>query len=346
MNLERLRGRLLISLGLGVLVFVGLSAYGDFRDVLDSLGAFRWELLPAILALTSGNYVLRFFKWQFYLRQIGVRGLRWQDSFAIYFSGLGMVVTPGKVGEWLKSYLLREVHGTPFIRSAPILIAERLTDSVALLVIAAAGVIVFRDAWPLTILVAAGCVALVFAARHRPLAMGVIGISGRLPVVRRFSAQLSEFYESTYVVLEPWSVLAMTALSLVSWFFEVLAFFVTLLGMGVDASPSLLLKTAFILPIATLAGALFMTPGGLGVAEGGITGLTKSLIGLSKSEAAVGTLIVRFGTLWFGVIIGLGVLMVMIRRLSAQAAARGAAAVVEDSSGEGPAPVSLDTPRS
>jgi hypothetical protein len=50
-----------------------------------------------------------------------VRDLPKWDSFLMFFSGLAMVITPGKVGEWLKSYLLREVHGTPVARSAPIL---------------------------------------------------------------------------------------------------------------------------------------------------------------------------------------------------------------------------------
>ena len=97
-------------------------------------------------------------KWEYYLRLIGVRGLSKRDSFLIFFSGLGMVITPGKVGEWLKSYLLREVHGTPIARSAPILIAERLTDSIALLIIAAAGVFVFGDLWQVFVVVAVGAV--------------------------------------------------------------------------------------------------------------------------------------------------------------------------------------------
>ena len=74
------------------------------------------------------NYVLRFVKWQYYLKLIGVQGFPRGHSALSYLAGLGMVVTPGKVGEWLKCYLLRELHGTPFTRSAPILIAERLTD--------------------------------------------------------------------------------------------------------------------------------------------------------------------------------------------------------------------------
>jgi hypothetical protein len=124
-NVQNLRGKLLVSLLLGVIVFAGLSIYADLRDVLESLGEFNWALLPAILGLVTFNYLLRFLKWQYYLRLIGVRGFPLRDSFLVFFAGLGMVITPGKVGEWLKCYLLRELHGTPIARSAPIPIAER-----------------------------------------------------------------------------------------------------------------------------------------------------------------------------------------------------------------------------
>src|SRR3990172_5295640 len=193
-NVRNLRGKLLISLLLGVVVFAGLTFYADFTDVIHSLGAFRWELLPLILLLSSGNYVFRFIKWEYYLRLIGVRGLSKRDSFLVYFSGLGMVITPGKVGEWLKSYLLREVHGTPISRSAPILVAERLTDSIALLIIAAAGIFVFGHLWQIFVVVALGVVAIVAVARHRPTAMALLALGKRLPLVRRFIPQLEEFY--------------------------------------------------------------------------------------------------------------------------------------------------------
>src|SRR3990172_2136025 len=152
MNLQKIRTRLLASMLLGIVVFAGLLAYGDFRSVGHDLREFRWELMPLILLVTLGNYLLRFIKWEYYLRQIGVAGLKRSDSFLIYFSGLGMTVTPGKVGEWLKSYLLREMHGTPLTRSAPILLAERLTDSLALLIICAFGVIAFAtNTWPIVV---------------------------------------------------------------------------------------------------------------------------------------------------------------------------------------------------
>ena len=330
MTLDKLRGRLLISLVLGALVFVGLSAYADFSDVIDGLGQFRWQYLPAVLGLTSVNYVLRFVKWEYYLRTIGVRGFPRRESALTYFAGLGMVVTPGKVGEWLKCFLLRELHGTPLSRSAPIPVAERLTDSLGLVVLGAVGLIVFGDAWPAFVVVVVGGAFLVLLARHRPLAHWLLVRLERLPLVSRFAKQAEAFYDSSYALLAPVPLGAMTLLSVVSWGFEVLAFYVVLIGLGVDGGADLLLKASFIMPAATLASALLLTPGGLGVAEGGITGLSQVLLGMTKSDAAVGTLIVRFGTLWFGVIVGLVALALVSRLLAGRQPAP-----VREAAGEG-----------
>ena len=318
MTLDKLRGRLLLSLVLGALVFLGLAFYADFSDVLDSLGSFRWEYLPIVLLLTSVNYALRFLKWQFYLRTIGVHGFATRDSALTYFAGLGMVVTPGKVGEWLKCYLLRELHGTPVSRSAPIIIAERLTDSLGLVVLGAAGLLVFGDAWPAFVVVVLGGALIFVVARHQPLAYWLLRRLERLPVVSRFAHHAEEFYASSYALLSPWALGSMTLLSVVSWGFEVLGFYVVLLGLGVDAGWDVLLKASFIMPAATLASALLLTPGGLGVAEGGITGLSQVLLDLPRGDAAVGTLVIRLGTLWFGVLVGLVALALVSRSLARQ----------------------------
>jgi uncharacterized protein (TIRG00374 family) len=317
MNVGALRTRLLISMGLGILVFGGLLAYGDFREVGRSLGDFNWWLLPFILLVTCGNYILRFVKWEYYLRQIGVHDLPRLDSFLIYFSGLGMVVTPGKVGEWLKSYLLKEMQGTPVSRSAPILLAERLTDSLALLIICGAGVFAFGpNLWWVVATIAIGSALGIGVARHRPASLGLIRFFSRMPLLRRFAGHFEEFYESTYTLMEPRGVLLMTALSVASWFFEVLAFYLTLIGLGASGSMDTLLKAAFILPISTLAAAIaIFAPGGLGVAETGITGLTQRLLDLPRSAATVATVIIRIATLWFGVVVGLAAFAVLTRRL-------------------------------
>ena len=115
------------------------------------------------------------------------------------------------------------------------------------------------------------------------------------------------------------TVALMTLLSVGSWFFEVLAFYLTVIGLGVDASVDTLLKAAFILPIATLAAAIVViAPGGLGVAEGLLTTLSISLFGLPKGPATVATVIIRIATLWFGVAVGLVSFGILTRRLAKQ----------------------------
>jgi uncharacterized protein (TIRG00374 family) len=319
MNLQKIRSRLLISMLLGIVVFAGLLAYGDFQKVGSDLKDFRWELMPLILLVTCGNYLLRFVKWEYYLRQIGVSGLRRVDSFLIYFSGLGMTVTPGKIGEWLKSYLLKEVHGTSVTKSAPILLAERLTDSLGLLIIAGTGVVVFGNGtWPIVVLIGVGSVVAIGVSRHRPASHALLRFAGRLPLISRFVPHFEEFYESTYVLMNPRGIALMTVLSVGSWFFEVLAFYLTLIGLGVSAGPDTLFKAAFILPIATLAAAVLLTPGGLGVAETGITSLSQELLDMGKGAATAGTLIVRMATLWFGVLLGLAMFAILTHRLGKQ----------------------------
>jgi uncharacterized protein (TIRG00374 family) len=153
-------------------------------------------------------------------------------------------------------------------------------------------------------------------ARHQPLAYWVLHRLERVPVLSKVAHHAEEFYVSSYALLSPFALLSMTLLSVVSWGFEVLAFYVVLMGLGVEGSSDVLLKASFIMPAATLASALAMTPGGLGVAEGGITGLSQVLLDLPRSSAAVGTLVIRFGTLWFGVLVGLIALAVVSRTLS------------------------------
>lgn len=316
MNFASIRRRLLLSILLAVVVFGALLAYGDARQMSSSLHDFHWELVPLLLLLSLGNYLLRFVKWHYYVREIGERDVTVRDNLLVFFSGLGMVITPAKVGEWVKSYFLKEMHGTPVSRSAPILIAERLTDALALLIIAAAGVVVLGpEFWPVAVIVVVSAVMGIAATRHRPTANALLCALSRLPVLGRFMPQLNDFYESTYVVMRPSAVLAMTVLSTLAWFCQVIAFYLTLVGLGVGGGGDTMLKAAFILPISTLVPALLLVPGGLGLADAGIASLCIRLLDMQRAPATLATLIIRAVTLWFAVLLGLAAFAVLTRRI-------------------------------
>ena len=92
---------LLFALG----VFIALTFYADAPRLAAALAAFQWQWLPLALAVTLANYVLRFARWHYYLRVIGVTNVPPRDSFLIFLSWFSLTMTPGKLGELLKSLL-------------------------------------------------------------------------------------------------------------------------------------------------------------------------------------------------------------------------------------------------
>ena len=127
-----LRRKIIYSLGFALLVYVGLALFSDWGDLRTALSDFPWQWLPLVIALTLVNYTGRLLRWHWYLRTLDVP-IRFQDSSRIFGVGMLMVMTPGKAGEFLKSYMVKNVAGTPMSRTAPVVLAERATDAAAMI---------------------------------------------------------------------------------------------------------------------------------------------------------------------------------------------------------------------
>ena len=326
-SLKDLRRKIVISLALGVVVMLALSVYADLPKLWEVTSRFSWGYLPIIIGLTLLNYGLRYVKWNYYLGQIGAGGLSHRTSSLVFFSGLSMVLTPGKIGEWLKCFLLREVRGTPLAASAPIPLAERLTDGIAMLLLCAGGLLVYGYGWQVMLFIWAEVVVFIAVARYRPLALRLLGWGERLPLLAKRIRHLHRFYESTYQLSSVKNLALAIGLGVVSWGGECLAFYYVLVGLGLPQSPTLLLQAAFVLAASTLIGAVTMLPGGLAAAEGSITGMLL-LLGLTASTAvaAAATLLIRLCTLWFGVAVGALALLLLSRQLGLEASSQWARA--------------------
>ncbi len=306
-KLRGLRGRILVSLAFALLVLVGLSLFADSRKLATALRDFDWLLLVPILMLTLGNYILRFAKWQYYLGITGVRGVPVNLSLRIFLSGFAMAVTPGKVGEVLKSLLLREAAGTPIAVTAPIIVAERLTDGVAMLLLASIGLAIFQYGVPVLATIAVVATIGIVVIQQPKLMHRLIAFVGRVPLIGRVATQIETFYNSTYRLLRPRPFIWAALVGVVSWLGECTAFFLVLIGLGFESTIRMFLVATFTLAAATLIGSVSLLPGGLGAAEISVTAILLALIPppqMTHDIAVAATLLIRFCTLWFGVLIG------------------------------------------
>lgn len=296
---EGIKHKLLISVGLGALVFLGFSLLLDFGQLAGAFERFDWRYLPAALGLALLNYLFRFIRWHLFLGELGIC-LPLADSAVVFLAGLVMSVTPGKAGELMKAYLIRYRLETPLSQSVPAILAERLGDIISLILLAFLGIFSFQTgAWALA--AGAAGIALLVLFLGRPGAVfAVLRAVEALPLAGRLAAPLAGAYGGMRVLVSPRNLLAGVGLGLVAWFAECLGLHLVLLGFGLDVG---VVQATFIYSFATLFGAATMLPGGLGSTEGSMSGLLV-LRGVPLPDAVAATFVIRVCTLWFAVALG------------------------------------------
>ena len=299
--------RVVIGVLLGLGVFAGFSIYADTGKLGDRLSEYAWWTFAAALGLALLNYGLRFLRWQLYLkdRQLDVpTGL----SGTIFVAGFALSVTPGKVGELLKSYLLRATRGIAVARSAPIVVAERVTDLIALLVLGLAGV-AFYGVARTTVLAGAAVVAAGLIVLASPkMSRAIIDAVTKPKLLKRFRGRLHVFYDGLAELVKPRALTWASAIAIAAWLAECVGFALIANGFTGGAVPIGL--AVLIYASTTVAGALSFLPGGLLVTEAAMTLLlVQSSVGFDEPTAIAATILTRLATLWFAVLLGLAALL-------------------------------------
>jgi uncharacterized protein (TIRG00374 family) len=309
---KKLLGRVILGVAAGVAIYVAFSIWADARSVGRALASFHWLIALAALALASLNYLVRFGRWHYYLKVLGLK-VPVGHSLLVFLGGFSLTVTPGKLGEVVKAFLLRESHGIPAARTAPIVVAERFTDLVGLLLLACVGIFSFK-ADPRFLIIASILIGFgLLVVSVESIAAFFLRLSSHVPFVRKVTPKLEEAYRTTAELLRPRPLILGVLLSVVSWFFECTAFWAVVHGFA-GASVDIQAAT-FIYASMTVAGALSFLPGGLGVTEAGMLAMLGQLAtGCNRSVAAAATFVTRLCTLWFAVLVGIAALLIFARR--------------------------------
>ncbi|MGD8306788.1 MAG: lysylphosphatidylglycerol synthase transmembrane domain-containing protein [Ignavibacteria bacterium] len=297
---KKLKKKVLISLIAAGIIYLTFTIYADFDQVLNAFTRFNWFILPLLLVLSLLNYLVRFIKWDYYLSVIKIN-IKKYDSLSIFTSGLIMSVTPGKIGELLKAYLVKEITKDPISKTAPVVFAERVTDFLSLLLIAIIGAYAFDHGLELSLAVTAFFIILILFISNKKLSLSFLNLLEKVSFLKKYITNLHNAYESSYKLLKPIPLLFMTLVSLISWGFECLSYYLILSSFNIDFG---IFWASFSYAFATIVGAVSMLPGGLGVTEGSLTVLLIKK-GIANGIAVTTTFIVRVVTLWFAVIVGI-----------------------------------------
>lgn len=279
---------------LAVLVWLFLRRPEDLVQLSDRLSDLPGSTWLMVFLLGLLSYVLRLLRWQVLLRVLGHR-IPVTQQLPIYMAGFGLAMTPGKVGETIRTAYLAPL-GVPYGDSLAAFVAERLVDLlvVGLLACLALPLVASHPIWVLSawgfvlsaFLVARSRLLPAMAARMGTGKLGQTADEGARALQRLLSGR--PLFVGCLLGSLAWSVQASALLVVLSHLEHPVP---VLSGLGSYA-------------LALLAGAASFIPGGLGVTEAAMLWLLERQ-GVDLLTAATAALVSRGVPLWTGVFTGL-----------------------------------------
>jgi uncharacterized protein (TIRG00374 family) len=287
-----------------VLVLTAAGLWAGLSDVKAHLARVGADTVLILLGLSTFDYAVRCGRWQMLCRHIGL-SLPFGRNALYYLSGLALGMTPGKVGEALRLWLLRRNHGAAYERTAGLFVVDRLTDALPLFAVCLLGAAGFtRWAWtlvPMGLLLVALTWMLVRPGALVLLVKATYGFAGRSP---RLFARLIRLLRLLPRFAEPRLLLLWSLIGLIGWLAEIYGVHLLMAALG---APISFAQAAFVFAFALLVGAIPIFPGGVGGTEAVMITLLLAL-GVELDVAVVATAVTRLVTLVFGTLVGLAAL--------------------------------------
>ncbi len=306
---DKIKRNIFITLLISVVIYFLMVIYGDYSSVLTAFKLFNWKFIPLIFLIIYVTFLLKFLKWQYYLKLIGVN-LKLKDSFHIFMASLTMSFTPGKIGDFIKSYMVREIDGTAPSKTIPIIFADKITEFAALIVSVMIGVDMLHKGIIMLSLSVLMLVLLLYLVLNNNFIDWFFLRLKRIKLFAKYIAPFNQSLLNSQIALKPKPFFLMFLLSLLIWIIEAAAFFIIIYGFQINIGVS---GTFFTYFFSIFVGSVSFFPAGLGITDGSIAILLTNY-GIHESISISVALIIRVATLWFAMLVGSISMLIVVRR--------------------------------
>lgn len=284
----------------GVIALYAILMFAsDIKLISEKLQNFQLEYVFIIIPIVTFSFFIRGFRWLLFLKYLKINiGIK--NSFGIYFAGMAFGITPAKVGELIKSQILKNKYSIAISKTAPIIFVERYYDLFGIAIISFVVLLFLNfETWIVLILLAVS-ILLLGIAQQKSISLKILNSFSKIPFFNKYVNNLITGYETIHVLLSPKIFIKSILLSKSAWIVESIGVFFIFQAFGSSLDFANIL---FIFTSSTLLGGISLLPGGIGVTEGGM--LAQLLLrDIDYSFALCLVLTVRLFTLWMSVIIG------------------------------------------
>lgn len=281
-------------------LYAGFLIISDLTTISDKISNFNTNFIPLIFLLVTTGMLVLFLRWHLLLRNAKIF-IPVKDSFLIYTAGFSLSIIPGKVGELIKSQLLKSKFDIPRTKTVPIVLLEQLYTVIGIIIISFFGIWYFQlGVYVFSFFLIALIVVLTLISSRR-LFNKAIQFLGKRKFTSKFVTPLSSSYDSIKDGSRGRILLFSSGLSVIFWFIESVTVFLILMAFGINDIEFLNVIPTYTTSI--LLGILSFLPLGVGVVEGSLVGFF-SLQGIETSLAFTVVIIIRLFTRWYPVSFG------------------------------------------
>jgi uncharacterized protein (TIRG00374 family) len=301
-NLNNRQKRILsLSLLLAAGFYLSYAVLAGYDNLLAALSSLGISGVLFLLLCSTGNYLLRFIRWQYFIKIQGHIIPGWLH-LNYYMAGFALTTTPAKAGETIRSLYLKS-HGINISHSLASFFCERLLDVIVVTLIALLVILNF-DQYQYYVLVASAVLIMMLPLlKSKQLLKLIHYLAARAPFLflQRIFQYAGTLLKQAHNLLLPKPLYSGLMIGLLAWSLQGIAFYYLLTVL--DTSPVLATAMA-IYAISLLAGALSFIPGGIGATEA-VMYLLLTQVGVDSTTALIIPLINRISTLWYAVLLGL-----------------------------------------
>jgi glycosyltransferase 2 family protein len=223
-----------------------------------------------------------------------------RDSILIFASGLIMSISPGKVGELLKAFLIKDKYHISKSITFSVVLAERFIEFIALVSVSLVGVLVYNYGYGYVAIFCIIFSIFMILGLNQNLKLKIIRALTRSSYLKNRVSSIDVMQSSLTQLFAPILFVKMLLLSIVAWIIEFIGIYIILDNFNGNID---LMYSTFVYSLSIIIGAVSMLPGGIGATEGSLTYLLTQF-GFSDYIAITSTLLIRISTLWFSVFIG------------------------------------------
>jgi len=293
--------KVVIILVIAVLFYAVIIFYSDFQSIIQEAKKINFVYFSMIFPLLGVGILSNSLRFHRLLQKLQLN-LPFKESVKIYLGGFVMALTPGGAGTIIKSYFLKKAYNKSVLSSLPVIIIERATELLSILIIMTF-LLIWVDFIEVKIILGIGYGVFVFLMAiitNNKIFSLFKGLISKIKYTKRIAENLEESKNSVTVLTRPSNFMEALGYSIVTRVAQLFIVYFVFLSVGINLDFFL---SGQIYYTSLLIGVLTLIPGGIVVTE-------TSMIGLLLKEnielpvATLGVLIMRLFSTWIPIGIG------------------------------------------